>query len=35
MLVSDNPARPSTAMAEADLIVGRVAWSGPHGDAVG
>ena len=35
MLVSDNPARPSTLMGEADLVVGRVAWSGPHGDAVG
>lgn len=33
-LVSDNPAHLSKPMTEGDLIVGRVAWCGPHGDAV-
>ena len=33
VLVSDNPTHPSTPMTAADLVVGRVAWPGPHGDA--
>jgi hypothetical protein len=33
-LVSDNPAHLSRPMAAGDVIVGRVAWCGPHGHAV-
>ena len=33
-LVSDNAARLSRPMAADDVIVGRVAWCGPHGDTV-
>ena len=33
-LVSDNPAHLTRTMTAGDVIVGRVAWCGPHGDAV-
>lgn len=33
-LISDNPSHSSRAMASNDVIVGRVAWCGPHTDAV-
>ena len=33
-LISDNPAHLSKPMTAGDVIVGRVAWCGPHGDAV-
>ena len=33
-LVSDNPARLTRTMTAGDVLVGRVAWRGPHGDAV-
>ncbi len=33
-LVSDNPAHLSRPLAADDRIVGRVAWCGPHSDAV-
>jgi len=33
-LVCDNPAHRSKSMTAGDVIVARVAWCGPHGDAV-
>ena len=33
-LVSDNPAHRSRRMTAGEMIAGRVAWCGPHGDAV-
>ena len=33
-LVADNPEHHPTAMTANDVVAGRVAWCGPHGDAV-